>query len=114
MADCLFCKIISKEISSEMLFEDDRIIAIKDINPKAPVHLLIIPKKHFSTVLDIQEEDHELIGSIFSVANHLAIEQEIDRSGFRLVVNCGEGAGQSVFHIHYHLLGGRPLKWPPG
>jgi len=114
MSNCLFCKIIKKEIPAEIVFEDEGIIAIRDINPQAPVHLLVIPKKHFSTVLDIQEEDHELIGCVFSVANHLAIEEGVDRSGFRLVVNCGEGAGQSVFHIHYHLLGGRPLQWPPG
>ena len=114
ISGCLFCHIAAKKTPSEMLFEDDRIIAIKDIIPQAPVHLLIIPKKHFSTILEIQEEDHEMIGSIFSVANHLAIEMDIDKSGFRLVVNCGAGAGQSVFHIHYHLLGGRPMKWPPG
>lgn len=114
MNDCLFCKIDKGEIPAEKVYEDDRIFAIQDINPQAPVHLLIIPKKHHSTVLEIQKSDHELMGSVFTVANQLAGERSLDQSGFRIVVNCGAEAGQSVFHIHFHLLGGRTMKWPPG
>ena len=114
MSDCLFCKINKGGISTEKVYDSDEVFAIKDINPQAPIHLLIIPKKHFSTVLEIQEEDHELIGSIYSIANRLAKKNGLDQTGFRVVVNCGAEAGQSVFHIHYHLLGGRPFKWPPG
>ena len=114
MADCLFCKVIEGEIPSTPVFENENLFAFEDINPQAPTHLLILPKKHLSTLLDVQEEDHALIGSITSAANELARERGLDQSGFRLVVNCGAGAGQSVFHIHFHLLGGRPLNWPPG
>lgn len=114
MHDCLFCKIETGEIPAQKVYDGEDAFSIKDINPQAPVHLLIIPKKHVSTILEIESTDHELIGSIFSVANHLAKENNLAESGFRLVLNCGSGAGQSVFHIHYHLLGGRPMNWPPG
>lgn len=114
MENCLFCKIDQGEIPAEKVYDGDEVFAIQDINPKAPVHLLIIPKAHFSTLLEIQEKDYLLIGSIFGVANHLARERKLDQSGFRIVANCGAEAGQSVFHIHYHLLGGRAMQWPPG
>ena len=114
MSDCLFCKINKGDIPAEKVYDGDEVFAIKDINPQAPIHFLIIPKKHFSTVLEIKKEDHELIGSIYSVANELAKDNRLDKTGFRVVINCGAEAGQSVFHIHYHLLGGRPFKWPPG
>jgi len=114
MSECLFCMIEKGDLPAEKVYNDDSIFAIKDINPQAPIHFLIIPKKHFSTVLEIEEDDHELIGSIYSVANKLARQNGLDKAGFRIVVNCGVEAGQSVFHIHYHLLGGRSLKWPPG
>ena len=114
MSDCLFCKINRGDIPAEKIYDDDTVFAIKDINPQAPIHFLIIPKKHFSTILEIQEEDHELIGSIYSIANQLARDYEFDKTGFRVVINCGVEAGQSVFHIHYHLLGKRTFKWPPG
>lgn len=114
MEDCLFCKINEGTIPSKKVFDNDEIFAIQDINPVAPIHLLIIPKKHFSTILEIEEHDGRVIGSIFHVANQLARERGLDKSGFRLVLNCGAEAGQSVFHIHYHLLGGRRMKWPPG
>ncbi len=114
MENCLFCKINRGEIPAVKVYEDDRVFAIEDIHPQAPVHLLIIPKAHRATVMDIEAGDHETIGAIFSAAGTLAKERNLDRSGFRVVLNCGEGAGQSVFHIHYHLLGGRPLHWPPG
>ena len=112
--DCLFCKISAGSIPSEKIYESETLFAINDINPQAPIHILIIPRTHRSSLLDVEETDHELMGSIITVANKLAIEQGLDKLGYRLVVNCGEGAGQSVFHIHYHILGGRPLKWPPG
>lgn len=114
MDNCLFCKIDKGEIPSTKVYDGDGIFAIEDLNPQAPVHLLIMPKKHLSSIMDIENEDHELMGSLISVANQMAKEKQIDQSGYRLVVNCGEGAGQSVFHIHFHLLGGRPMRWPPG
>lgn len=114
MENCLFCQIDRGEIPAEKVYDRDGIFAIQDINPRAPVHLLLIPKKHFSTLLDIEDGDHPLIGSIFGAANALAKERGLDQSGFRMVANCGAGAGQSVFHIHYHLLGGRVMNWPPG
>jgi histidine triad (HIT) family protein len=101
-------------MSSETVYNDENLIAIKDINPQAPTHLLIIPKKHFGTLMDIEDSDQELMGSVCTLAKFLARENDLEGSGFRLVLNCGSGAGQSVFHIHFHLLGGRPMKWPPG
>ena len=114
MSDCLFCKIEKGDIPAEKVYEDDSVFAISDINPQAPVHLLVIPKKHYSTILELDEKDHELVGSVFSTANCLAKDHGLDQSGFRIVVNCGAEAGQSVFHVHYHLLGGRAMHWPPG
>ena len=101
-------------MSSEKVYSDENLMAIKDINPQAPTHLLIIPKKHFGTLMDIEDSDKELMGSVCTLAKFLAKENDLAASGFRLVLNCGSGAGQSVFHIHFHLLGGRPMKWPPG
>jgi len=114
MSECLFCGIVEEKIKGEIVYRDDAIVAFKDINPKAPVHILIVPVKHIATLLDLQNEDSELVGEIFSVANRLAKEQGISKDGFRVVANCGAGAGQTVFHIHFHLLGGRSLSWPPG
>ena len=110
--DCLFCKIINKDISADILCEDDNVIAFKDIDPKAPVHFLVIPKKHISTINDAQ--DSYLIGNLLLKARDIAKELQIDKNGFRLVMNCNSDGGQTVFHIHCHLLGGRVLKWPPG
>ena len=112
--DCLFCKISAGSVPSEMVYESETLFAINDINPQAPTHILIIPRTHHSSLLEVEENDHKLMGSIITVANNLAKERGLDKSGYRLVVNCGAGAGQSVFHIHYHILGGRPMKWPPG
>jgi len=114
MEDCIFCKIIRKEIPAEIVYEDDSVLAFKDIHPVAPVHFLIIPKKHIPTVLDIQEEDKELVGHIQFVAAGIVRESGLAGKGFRIVVNCLKDAGQNVYHIHYHLLAGRSLKWPPG
>jgi len=112
--NCLFCKIISKEIPSKTVYEDEHVLAFEDVTPQAPVHILIVPKKHISTSLDIQEEDNELIGQMFRAANVIAKEKGIAERGFRTVMNCNREAGQTVFHIHLHLLGGRAMQWPPG
>ena len=103
------------ELPAEKVYDDDKVFAIKDINPQAPIHFLIIPKKHFSTVLEIEEDDHKLIGSIYSVANKLAKQNELDKTGFSGSSELWAlKRGSRCFHIHYHLLGGRSLKWPPG
>jgi len=114
MGDCLFCGIADGKIKANLVYQDDAVLAFKDIAPKAPVHILIIPRKHIVSVLDIEASDAEVIGRIFQVAGRLASEQGISESGFRVVVNSGADAGQSVFHLHYHLLGGRQMSWPPG
>lgn len=113
MSDCLFCKIVKKEIPSEIIYEDDQVIAIKDIEPQAPIHFLIIPKDHYNSILTVPA-GHEIISQIHIVANRLALKHGIADTGFRLVNNCGEDGGQSVPHLHYHILGGRSLNWPPG
>lgn len=114
MAESIFSKIIKREIPAEIVFEDNEIIAIKDINPQAPIHILIIPKKEIPTLNDLNENDAQLIGKIFIIAKDLAIKNGISEDGYRLVVNCNKNAGQTVFHIHFHLLGGRVFGWPPG
>lgn len=114
MSDCLFCGIIKGDIKGDIVYQDESVVAFKDINPKAPVHILIVPRKHVATLLDLKQADKGLVGDVFCVASQLAKEQGIAEDGFRVVVNCGAGAGQSVFHIHFHLLGGRSLTWPPG
>lgn len=114
MEDCLFCGIVEGNIPSKKVYEDDRILAFEDINPRAPVHILVIPKSHKATLLELEEADKETIGNIYLVINKLAREKKIADEGFRVVVNCGKRAGQEVFHIHFHLLGGRSMQWPPG
>lgn len=109
MENCIFCKIIKGEIPSEKVYEDEEILAFKDINPVAPVHVLVIPKKHISTLLEIQDEDYDLIGKIQKVINELAVKLNVAQDGFRVVANCGLNGGQEVMHIHYHLLAGRKL-----
>lgn len=109
MEDCIFCKIINKEIPSQILYEDEEIIAFKDIEPVAPVHVLVVPKKHISSVMDLSDGDNAIIGKIYSVIKKLAVELGVNDSGFRVVTNCGEDAGQTVKHIHFHLLGGKKL-----
>lgn len=110
MADCIFCKIVRGEIPSQVVYEDDRIFAFKDINPLAPVHILIIPKEHLTNVLDIDRDNVDLIGHIHLVANKLAREAGIAEKGFRIVTNCNKEGGQIVFHMHYHLIGGEVLR----
>jgi len=114
MGDCLFCRIISKEIKSEIVFENDNVLIFKDVNPKAPVHLLAVPKKHVSSILDVEKlSENEITGLINSISK-IAREFEIDRDGFRVVTNSGASAGQSVDHLHFHIMGKRLFAWPPG
>jgi len=112
--DCLFCKITQGEIPTNIIYQDDLVVAFDDIHPKAPVHKLIIPRKHIATINDLTPEDNELIGHMMQVAKKLAKEFEVDQSGYRVIMNCNKDAGQEVFHLHMHLLGGRALTWPPG
>jgi len=114
MENCIFCKIIRNEIPSRKVFEDDLILIVEDIAPQAPLHLLCIPKRHFVSCLDMTGADDSLVGYIFRKAGCIAREKGFAESGFRLVQNNGAGAGQSVFHIHFHLLAGRTFAWPPG
>lgn len=114
MRECVFCQIVRGESPAHIVYEDDSTIAFKDINPQAPVHILVIPKRHIRTLLDIQSSDEPLLGHLFSVANAVAREHGIAQRGFRLVMNCGLESGQSVWHIHLHVLGGRKMGWPPG
>ena len=109
----LFQKIADREIPADLVYEDEQCIAFRDINPQAPTHILIVPRKPIPTLNDITEDDKPLVGHLFSVARELAAREGLD-SGYRTVFNCGEDAGQTVFHIHLHLLGGRTLSWPPG
>lgn len=113
MSETLFTKIINREIPADIVYEDDHSLAFRDINPQAPVHLLIIPKKAIATINDLEEDDRELVGHLFIVAKKLAREMGFDDDGYRVVMNCNEQAGQTVFHIHLHLLAGKPLGWPP-
>jgi len=112
--DCIFCKIIERKIPSKILYEDDLCLAFEDINPQAPVHVLVIPKKHIPTLLDLKEEDKGIGGHLFFIANRIAQEKGIAEKGFRLVLNCNRDAGQTVFHLHLHVIGGRTMHWPPG
>jgi len=113
MRDCTFCKILAKQIPARIIHEDETSVAFYDINPQAPVHVLLIPRKHFASAAEAAETDEPVIGHLHRVAAKLAQELKIT-DGYRTVVNTGLGAGQSVFHLHLHLLGGRPLRWPPG
>ncbi len=112
--DCLFCRIIEKEIPSKIVHEDEHAIAFEDLNPQAPVHLLIVPRKHIAGLNDAGKDDAALLGHLQLVAAQLAQARGIAESGYRTVLNTGRGAGQSVFHLHLHLLGGRGMRWPPG
>ncbi|MBN2232649.1 MAG: histidine triad nucleotide-binding protein [Deltaproteobacteria bacterium] len=110
MTDCLFCKIAAHEIPAEIVFENDRVLAFKDINPKAPVHLLIVPKKHYATLNDIPDDEMEIIAEIHRVVKHLAREFGVADRGYRTLVNTNAEGGQVIFHVHYHLIGGRQLR----
>lgn len=114
MTNTIFTKIINREIPAQIVYENEEIIAINDINPQAPIHILIIPKKVIPTINDLNPEDAELVGKMFLVAKKIAKEKGVDQDGYRLVFNVNEGAGQTVFHIHLHLMGGRKFSWPAG
>lgn len=114
MADCLFCKMLTGEIKPDVVYENDSIMAFRDINPQAPVHVLIIPKKHIAAINDLPDTDALLAGELLLAAKKVAALTGIAESGYRTVMNCNADAGQSVFHVHLHVLGGRHLKWPPG
>lgn len=114
MSDCIFCKIANKEIPSTIVHEDNEIVAFKDVHPQAPIHLLIIPKKHISGLTDIGPGDELLVGKIIALSKQLAERFSFSECGFRLVANSGPDAGQAVEHLHFHLLGGRKFGWPPG
>jgi histidine triad (HIT) family protein len=112
--DCLFCKIAAGEIPTQRIYEDDQVIAFSDINPQAPFHALVIPRQHIATLNDLKDGDSDLMGRLFLAAQAIADQEGFGAEGYRTVVNCNAGAGQTVFHIHVHLLAGRPLGWPPG
>ncbi|MCS7227383.1 MAG: histidine triad nucleotide-binding protein [Endomicrobia bacterium] len=112
--ECIFCKIINKEIKSEIVFENENIIVFKDINPQAPLHLLIVPKKHISSLNEIDDDNKSIIAEVFMTAKIIATQLGVENEGYRIVVNTGKNAGQEVFHIHFHFLSGRKFSWPPG
>ncbi|NOZ28185.1 MAG: histidine triad nucleotide-binding protein [Chloroflexi bacterium] len=112
--DCIFCRIVRREAYGDIVYQDEEVTAFRDINPQAPVHILIVPNRHIPAVSALQPEDAALIGRLFLIARDLAEQEGIARGGYRLVLNNGPEAGQSVYHIHLHLLGGRRMRWPPG
>jgi len=112
--DCLFCRILAGDTPADIVYESDAAIAFRDINPQAPTHVLIIPRKHIATINEIDDGDQSLVGGLYCAAREIAAAEGIADGGYRAVMNCNEGAGQTVFHIHLHLLGGRAFTWPPG
>jgi histidine triad (HIT) family protein len=114
MADCVFCRIATGDIPTPLLYQDDRAVAFRDLNPQAATHILVIPRQHVPSVASAQPTDEGLLGHLMLVASAVARDEGIDQTGYRIVVNHGADAGQTVFHIHVHLLGGRPMRWPPG
>ncbi len=112
--DCIFCKIAKGEIPSEIIFEDDDCVAFNDVNPQGPVHFLVAPKKHISSLAEMTEEDEALLGHMLTVVSILAYEKGLNDKGYRVVNNCGADGGQTVEHLHFHVIGGRHLNWPPG
>jgi histidine triad (HIT) family protein len=114
MDQCIFCRIVERRTPARIVFEDDEIVAFEDTNPQAPIHTLIVPRKHLASLKDATPDDTALLGRLFMVAAQLARERGLETKGYRTVINTGSGAGQSVFHLHLHLLGGRVFRWPPG
>jgi histidine triad (HIT) family protein len=114
MSDCLFCKMVKGEIKPKLALETSELVAFHDINPQAPVHVLIVPRKHITSINDLSPEDAPLVGKMFLAAQEIAKTQKVAQPGYRLVVNCNADGGQTVFHLHLHLLGGRQMHWPPG
>ena len=114
MSECLFCKIVARSIPATLVYEDDMVVAFDDINPQAPTHTLVIPRKHVTSIAELQDSDVQLLGRLMLVGNKIAKLKGIADAGYRLVVNTGTHGGQSVFHLHLHVLGGRHMAWPPG
>jgi histidine triad (HIT) family protein len=114
MADCLFCRIAKGEVPAEKVHDDDTLFAIKDINPVAPLHLLIIPHEHIETIADLGEAHFDTVGRVYALARDIARAEGVADDGYRVVANCNRDGGQTVFHVHFHLLAGRPMSWPPG
>ena len=114
MTDCLFCKMVSGEIKADVVYENDQVMIFRDINPQAPVHVLAIPKRHVSTLNDLGTADADMIGQLFLAAKEVAVQLGVAEDGYRTVMNCNAMAGQTVFHIHLHILAGRVMDWPPG
>ena len=114
MNDCIFCKIAAGKIPADIVYDDGEVLAFRDINPEAPVHLLLIPRRHIATLNDLSEADAALVGRLYLAGQQIAMELGVAESGYRTVINCNRDAGQLVFHIHMHLLAGRELGWPPG
>jgi histidine triad (HIT) family protein len=112
--DCLFCRIVDGDLAADVVYQNDTIVAFRDINAKAPTHILLIPRRHIATMNDLQNGDESLAGELFVTAAKIAADEGLADDGYRVVMNCNEAAGQSVFHIHLHLLGGRQMGWPPG
>ncbi len=112
--DCLFCKIVDGNLPADIVYENDSLIAFRDINPIAPTHILLIPRRHIATMNDLQDSDASIAAELFLTAARLAADEGLAEDGYRVVMNCNEAAGQSVFHIHLHLMGGRFMSWPPG
>jgi histidine triad (HIT) family protein len=110
--DCLFCRIAARELDTDLVYEDEQAVAFNDINPQAPTHVLVVPRRHIERLSDLTADDKDLMGHLANVAANVARKRGLN--DYRVVINCGEGAGQSIWHIHLHLLGGRPLRWPPG
>jgi histidine triad (HIT) family protein len=113
-SSCIFCKIVAKEIPADIVRESEELVAFRDTNPQAPTHILLVPKEHVGSVAELGEQHAGMLAAMMQAATQLARAEGIDGSGWRLVTNVGTGAGQTVFHLHFHLLGGRPMTWPPG
>lgn len=114
MSDCLFCKMVAGEIQPDVVFEDDEVLAFRDLNPQAPLHVLVIPRVHIATTNELTPDNADVVGKMYLAAKQIAADAGVAEPGYRMVMNCNAGAGQSVYHIHLHVLGGRPLGWPPG
>lgn len=114
MDDCIFCKIAAGDIPADKVFEDDTVVAFRDLNPQAPTHILVIPRRHIATLNDLQGDDTDIVGHMVGAAAKIADKEGLADAGYRTVMNCNEAGGQTVFHIHLHLLGGRMMHWPPG
>ena len=114
MSDCIFCKIASGEIPADLIYEDDLVVGFRDLNPQAPTHVLLIPRKHIASLNDLQPEDEAIVGRLYTAAAKVAAQEGIAEQGYRTLINCNDDGGQTVFHLHLHLLGGRRMSWPPG